>query len=153
MIVDLGVVAEREDDDVLRAFAGRRVRTPAAQRWMRQQQSKRSDTMSTQATPELEGYEDFVHFMLDGLTPEEKMMGLTPKERLAGLAPERIASALEPERRLAGLAPEHVVLALPVEVLRALRRRHRDAARRRAARGARATSALIRERRSAHSRM
>ncbi len=129
VIVDLGVVAEREDDDVLRAFAGRRVRTLAAQRWMRQHQSKRSDTMSTQATPELEGYEDFVQFMLDGLTPEEKMMGLTPEQRLAGLAPEQvvnilkpeqIANALKPEQRLAGLAPEHVALALPVEVLRAL---------------------------------
>ncbi len=76
--------------------------------------------MSTQATPELEGYEDFVHFMLDGLTPEVKMMGLTPKERLVGLAPELIASALEPEQRLAGLALEHVALALSVEVLRAL---------------------------------
>ncbi len=102
VIVDLGVVAEREDDDVLRAFAGRRVRTLAAQRWMRQHQSKRSDTMGTQATPELEGYEDFVNFMLDGLTPEEKMMGLTPEERVAGLA------------------PEHLVLALPTEMLRAL---------------------------------
>ncbi len=76
--------------------------------------------MSTQATPELEGYEDFVHFMLDGLTPEVKMMGLTPKERLVGLAPELIASALEPEQRLAGLALEHVALALSVEVLRSL---------------------------------
>ncbi len=101
MIFDLGAVAEREDD-VLRAFAGRRVRTLTAQRWMRQHQSKQSDAMSTQATPELEGDEDFVDFMLDGLTPEEKMMGLSA------------------EQRLAGLAPEHVALALPVEVLRAL---------------------------------
>ena len=94
--------------------------------------------MSTQATPDLEGYEEFVAFMLDGLTPEEKMMGLKPEQRLAGLAPEekmmglkpeqRLAGlapeekmmGLEPEQRLAGLAPEHVALALPVEVLRAL---------------------------------
>ena len=49
--------------------------------------------MGTQATPDLEGYKEFVAFMLDGLTPEEKMMGI---------------------------APEHIVLALPAEALRAL---------------------------------
>ena len=111
VIVDLGAVAEREDDDVLRAFAGRSVRTLAGQRWMRQHQTIRSDTMSTQATPDLEGYEEFVAFMLDGLTPEERMMGLKPEQRLAGLAPQE---------RLAGIAPEHLVLGLPAEALRAL---------------------------------
>lgn len=40
--------------------------------------------MSTQATPELDGHEDFVNFMLDWLTPEE---------RLAGHEPEQVASA------------------------------------------------------------
>jgi hypothetical protein len=104
-------VAEREDDDLLRAFAGRSFRTLATQRWMRQHQNLRSDAMSNQATPDLEGYKEFVAFMLEGLTPEEKMMGLAPEQRLAGLAPEQ---------RLAGLAPEHIVLALPDEMLRAL---------------------------------
>ncbi len=93
VVIDLGAVAEREDDDVLRAFAGHRMLTLAAQQWMRQHQTLRSDAMGTQATPDLEGYKEFVAFMLDGLTPEEKMMGI---------------------------APEHIVLALPAEALRAL---------------------------------
>ena len=49
--------------------------------------------MSTRATPDLEGYKDFVAFMLDGLTPEERLMGLVP---------------------------EHIVLALPDAVLNAI---------------------------------
>jgi hypothetical protein len=78
---------------------------------MRQHQNSRSDAMSTRATPDLEGYKDFVAFMLDGLTPEERLMGLAPEERLMGLAPEE---------RLMGLAPEHIVLALPDAALNAL---------------------------------
>ena len=93
VIIDLGAVAEREDDDLLRAFAGKSARTLATQQWMRQHQNSRSDAMSTRATPDLEGYNDFVAFMLDGLTPEERLMGL---------------------------APEHIVLALPDAALNAL---------------------------------
>ena len=111
VIIDLGAVAEREDDDLLRAFAGKSARTLATQQWMRQHQNSRSDAMSTRATPDLEGYKDFVAFMLDGLTPEERLMGLAPEERLMGLAPEE---------RLMGLAPEHIVLALPDAALNAL---------------------------------
>ena len=83
----------REDDDLLRAFAGKSARTLATQQWMRQHQNSRSDAMSTRATPDLEGYKDFVAFMLDGLAPEERLMGL---------------------------APEHIVLALPDAALNAL---------------------------------
>ena len=54
------------------------------------------------AIHELEGYDEVVQKLLEGLSPEQ---------RLAGLAPEQ---------RLAGLAPEQVVLTLPDEVLRAL---------------------------------
>ena len=111
VVIDLGAVAEREDDDLLRAFAGHRVRTLAAQQWMRQHQTLRSDAMGTQATPDLEGYKEFVAFMLDGLTPEEKMMGLAPEQRLAGLAPEQ---------RLAGLPESEQVLAMSDALLRVL---------------------------------
>ncbi len=111
VVIDLGAVAEREDDDVLRAFAGHRIRTLAAQQWMRQHQTLRSEVMGTQATPDLEGYKEFVAFMLDGLTPEEKMMGLAPEQRLAGLTPEQ---------RLAGLAESEQVLAMSDALLRVL---------------------------------
>ena len=102
VIVDLGAVAECEDDDLLRVFAGRRARSLASRQWMRQHQIQRSDSMTIQISPDQEGYAEYVAFMLDGLTPEEKMAGLAPEERLAGLA------------------PEHIVLALPLEVLRGL---------------------------------
>ena len=34
VIIDLGAVAEREDDDLLRAFAGKSARMLATQQWM-----------------------------------------------------------------------------------------------------------------------
>ncbi len=120
LVIDLGVVCEREDDDVLRAFAGHHVRTLAAQRWMRQNQSVRSQSMSNQATPDLEGYEEFVAFMLDGLSPEERLMGLTTQQRLAGLAPSELRAALPPSERLADLALDEAILAMPDAALRGL---------------------------------
>jgi len=57
---------------------------------------------------------------LAGLKPEERLVGLKPEERLVGLKPEERLVGLKPEERLAGLDPAHAVLALPVEVLRAL---------------------------------
>ncbi len=121
VVIDLGAVAEREDDDLLRAFAGRPSRTLAAHRWMRQHQTLRSDTMSTRATPELEGYDDFVAFMLDGLSPEERMMGLKPEQRLAGLPPERAALAF-PTEALRALSAEYIA-TLPDDVQAEIRAR------------------------------
>ena len=111
VIVDLAAVAEREDDDLLRVFAGRRPHSLAAQRWMRQHQTLRSDAMSTQESLDLEGREEFVAFIVSGLTP---------KERMAGLKPEEIVSVLKPEEIAGALKPEHMVLALPLEILRGL---------------------------------
>ena len=129
VVVDLGVVAEREDDDVLRWFAGRRMRTLAAHRWVGQHHSRKGDAMSTQATPDLDGYEQFVRDYMTQFTPEERLAGLKPEDvlprfepevRLAGLKPEEIAHALKPEDRLLDLTPAQAVLALPLELLRAL---------------------------------
>jgi hypothetical protein len=57
---------------------------------------------------------------LAGMKPEERLVGLKPEERLVGLKPEERLVGLKPEERLADLDPAHAVLALPVEVLRAL---------------------------------
>ena len=138
VVVDLSVVAEHEDDDVLRWFAGQRVRTLATRRWVGQHHNRKDDAMSTQATPDLEGYEEFAKEYLSQFSLEERLAGLKPEdiahalkpedvvrafkpEDIAhALKPEDLAHALKPEDRLVDLAPAQVVLALPLEVLRAL---------------------------------
>ena len=61
------------------------------------------------ATPELEGWDDWLSQYIAAMPPEERLAGLAPEQRLAGLAPEQ---------RLAGLTPEEALLALPAELLR-----------------------------------
>ncbi len=111
VVIDLATVAEREDDDLLRIFAGLPLRDIETKQWLSEHQGNRGDTVSTHATPDLYGYEELI---------QRSLRNYTPEQRLAGLAPEQIVSALKPEQRLVGLAPEHVALALPTEVLRAL---------------------------------
>ncbi len=120
VVIDLRAVAEREDDDLLRWFAGQPMRTMEARRWMAHHWSVEGESMSTSATPDLYGYDEFVERLQRNLTPAQRLAGLAPEQRLAGLAPEQRLAGLAPEERLAGLAPEHVALALPTEVLRAL---------------------------------
>ena len=120
VVIDLGVVAEQENDDLLRWFAGQPMRTLEAKRWVRQHQYAKDGAMSTQATEDLEGYDEYMEEMLRQATPQQKLRGMTPEERVAGLRPEERVAGLRPEERVAGLRPEEVVAVLPVEVLRAL---------------------------------
>jgi hypothetical protein len=108
VVVDLTTVAEQEGDDLLRWFAGSRLQTLASQRWVRQHFGTETDPMNTQATPDLEGYEEFAQKLLAGIPAELRLAGLAPEERLAGIPAEQ---------RLAGLTPEERLLALPPEVL------------------------------------
>ena len=114
LVVDLGVVAEREDDDLLRWFAGHRIRTLEAQRWVRQHQGARRDDMGTNATPDLEGYDEWIAQYVASLAPEHLA------HALAGLAPEQRLAGLSPEQRLAGLSESELVLSLPDRLLRLL---------------------------------
>ncbi len=114
VVIDLGAVAEREDDDLRRWFAGRPLRTLEGDQWVGQHQSMRNKDSSTMATPDLYGYDEWVR---------RYVAGLTPAQRLDGLAPEQIAAALKPEQLAETLAarPEsEQVLALPDALLRAL---------------------------------
>ena len=115
VVVDLHVVAELEDDDLLRGFAGRLQRTLEARRWMRQHWSGTGDSMSTNATPDLYGYDEFIEQYLRDLTPMQRLKGLAPEERLQGLAPEERLQGLAPEERLKGLAPEERLKGLAPE--------------------------------------
>jgi hypothetical protein len=121
VVVDLRVVAELEDDDLLRGFAGGPQRTLEARRWMRQHWSGTGDTMGTNATPDLYGYDEFIEQYLRDLTPMQRLKGLAPEERLKGLAPEERLKGLAPEERLKGLAPEERLRGLaPEERLKGL---------------------------------
>jgi hypothetical protein len=123
VIIDLRAVAELEDDDLLRAFAGLRQHTVEGRRWVRQHWSVKGDPMSTStsATPDLYGYDEFIEQQLQDLTPEQRLKGLAPEERLAGLAPEERLAGLAPAERLAGLAPAERLAGLaPAERLAGL---------------------------------
>jgi hypothetical protein len=69
---------------------------------------------------ELEGYEEAIKKILKALPEDLRLADISPEKRLAGLPPEQRLAGLTPEQRLAGLTPEQAVLAMPVELLRAL---------------------------------
>ncbi|MEZ4394082.1 MAG: hypothetical protein R3A48_23665 [Polyangiales bacterium] len=121
IVAELRVIAEREDDDLLRWFAFGRIHTLAAHQWVRQHLGSRSDRMSTHTTPELEGYDEYLATFLQELTPEQRLAGLAPEQRLAGLAPEETLLAL-PDSVLRAL-PESFVEGLSAPVREAIRAR------------------------------
>jgi hypothetical protein len=106
--VELAVVADSEDDDVLRLFGHGYATTLEGKRFWAEQVGTREAGM---ATSELEEFDEVIQRFLRSLTPEQRIAGLDPEQRLAGLAPEQ---------RLAGLDPEQLVLALPDRLLRGL---------------------------------
>lgn len=112
VVVDLGAVAEREDDDVMRWFAGHPLRTLAAYRWVGQHQNKKEGTMSTQATPDLEGFEEFAREYLAQFTAEQRIEGLSAEQRVAGLSAEQVVAALPPEA-LRALSDDYVATLSP----------------------------------------
>ena len=89
--------------------------------------------MTTNATPDLEGYDEWVARYVETLTPEQRLAGLAPEQRLAGLSPEqRLAVAsrfTEVEHVLA--MPDHLLQMLPTSYLDSLPPDARDAVRRR----------------------
>ncbi len=105
VVIDLAAVAEREDDDLLRIFAGLPLRDIETKRWLNEHRGIKGDTMSTHATPDLFGYDELIRRLLSNYTPEQ---------RLEGLAPEQIAETL------AARPEAEQVLALPDRLLRAL---------------------------------
>jgi hypothetical protein len=114
VVVDLHVVAELEDDDLLRGFAGRPQRTVEGRRWMRQHWSGTGDTMSTSATPDLYGYDEFIEQYLGDLTPKQRLKGLAPEERLQDLTEAEQVLALPVH--LLRLLPDGYIATLPADV-------------------------------------
>ena len=110
-------VTTAENDDFLGIFSHHPVTNPAAAWWLR---NWTKETTVNQNIKDIPGYDEMRTKLLDFMSPEERIAGLTPEQRLAGLAPEQRLAGLAPEQRLAGLAPEQVILALPLELLQAL---------------------------------
>lgn len=84
-------VTETERDEYLRLFSHRPARSGEATRWL--QQWMRKTKMKQPNMEEMPGFEELF---------------------------EKAIEAMPPEKRLAGLAPEQVLLALPLDLLRAL---------------------------------
>ncbi len=113
VVIDLAAVAEREDDDLLRIFAGLPLRDSETKQWLSEHQGTRGDTMSTHATPDLFGYDELIRTSL---------LNYTPEQRLAGLAPEQIAATLaaRPEAEQVLALPDHLLRLLPADYLATL---------------------------------
>jgi len=107
-VLEIDVVAEAEDDDLLRSFGHDVAHTPEGRRWLSEQTGH---TVEGMKMSDLEGYDEVIRKMLEGLSPEQ---------RVAGLAPEQVLAAYKPEQRVAGLTPEQRLLTLADDALRAL---------------------------------
>ncbi|MBI5515725.1 MAG: hypothetical protein HY909_18225 [Deltaproteobacteria bacterium] len=132
VVLDLTHIAEAEDDDRLRYFGTEALRTLEGHLWVRQ--TTWSGRVPMIELKSLEGYDEMLKKIVEGLPPEVRVSGLRPAERLAGLragdeamrelveglSPEVRVSGLSPAERLAGLGPAEVLLTLPAEVLRGL---------------------------------
>ena len=114
VVVDLHVVAELEDDDLLRGFAGRPQRTLEGRRWMGQHWSVTGDTMGTSATPDLYGYDEFTEQHLQSFTPEQRLKGLAPEQRLQDLTEAEQVLALPVH--LLRILPDDYIATLPADV-------------------------------------
>jgi hypothetical protein len=106
-------VTEADRDNYVRLFSHLPAVPGEATRWI--QQWMRDRKMKQPDIDELPGFAELFKKTLDAIPLQERLAGLTSEERLAGLAPEE---------RLAGLAPEQLILALPLETLRALPEQH-----------------------------
>jgi hypothetical protein len=117
-VAEIDVVADEEDDDLLRLFGHEQDHTLEARQFWAEQVGTKEAKMAMQ---DLEDYYKLARKVFDQFPPEERLEGLTPEQRVAGLAPEQRVAGLAPEQRVAGLAPEQVVRALgPDQLLPAM---------------------------------
>lgn len=101
---EIDVVAEREDDDLLRLFGHEREHTLEARRFWAEQVGTKEARMAVQ---ELEEYYEVAKRVLEMLPVEKRLEGLTPEQRVAGLAPEQLVLAM-PDELLRGLSEEFI---------------------------------------------
>ena len=100
VVVDLRRAGAQERDELMQWFGGVvKSLDLDTRRWLTQHTG---GTGAMKATPDLEGWDDWM------------------AQYIASMPPEKLLAHIKPADRLAGIAPEHAVLALPVEVLRGL---------------------------------
>ncbi len=99
LVAEIDVIADREDDDMVRLFGHEQEHTPEARRFWAEQVGT---TEAMMATHELEDYDEVLRRFAELLSPEQ---------RLAGLAPEQVV-------RVVGF--DQLLPAMPDEVLRQL---------------------------------
>ena len=117
-VAEIDVVAESEDDDLLRLFGHTAEHTQEARRFWAEQVGTKEAMMAAQ---ELESYDEVVQKFLELIPPEQRLAGLAPEQRLAGLDREQI---------LLGL-PDDDLRRLPQEYLATFSEAVREAVRRR----------------------
>lgn len=111
VVVELGAAGQAERDELMQWFAGVGARCSlATRRWIGQHTAGQG---AMNATPALEGWEDWLAQYLQSLTPAERVAGLAPEERVAGLSRDELILALpddllraQPESVIASLSPE-----------------------------------------------
>jgi hypothetical protein len=111
VITDEVTLAER--DEYLRLFSHRPAARGEATRWI--QQWMKEKKMKQPDIDDLPGWDEIGRKAWAKASPEERMAGLSPGERVDGLTIQE---------RMAGLSPEQIVLALPIDTLRALPKEH-----------------------------
>lgn len=107
-VAEIDVVADREDDDLLRLFGHEKEHSIEARRFWAEQVGTREARMAVQ---ELEDYDEVMQRFLESLPPEE---------RLKGLAPEQVVRALGTEQVVRAIGTDQLLPLMPDEVLRAL---------------------------------
>jgi hypothetical protein len=115
---EIDVVAESEDDNLLRLFGHTAEHTQEARRFWAEQVGTKEAMMAAQ---ELESYDEVVQKFLELIPPEQRLAGLDREQRLAGLDREQI---------LLGL-PDDDLRRLPQEYLATFSEAVREAVRRR----------------------
>ncbi len=118
VVVDLRRAGALERDALMQWFAGVVESLDLdTRRWLTRHTG---GTGAMKATPDLEGWDDWMAQYVASMPPEKLLAHIKPADRLAGIAPADRLAGIAPADRLAGLDAAHAVLALPVEVLRAL---------------------------------
>jgi hypothetical protein len=108
-VVEIDLVAETEDDDLLRLFGHGVLHTTEARRWFQAQVGSGEVEM---AMHEMEDYDEVLDKLIAAASPERRVAGLTPQQRLAGLAPEQILLTL-PDDILRGLSDAYLQTLSP----------------------------------------
>ena len=115
---EIDVVAEAEDDDLLRLFGHAQQHTIEGRRWLSDKVGGKETAMEMH---ELEGYDEVILKLLTSLPPEQRLAGLAPEQRLAGLAPEQAVLVLSDDM-LRALSDEYLA-KLPAGARAAIRTR------------------------------